>query len=182
VHSSKTIAISDPSSCCTRIDEAGVTFRSPVNGDQVFLGPEESIRVQHELGSDIAMVFDECTPYPATRNEAEISMERSLRWAARCRRSHVHREQSLFGIIQGGMHIDLREEALQGLMEIGFDGYALGGLSVGEPKEEMYAVIDAISPGMPLDRPRYLMGFGKPPDYAITPLPGFSILQEHTGK
>ena len=158
-----------------RIDEAGVTFRSPVNGAQVFLGPEESIRVQHDLGSDIAMVFDECTPYPATRDEAATSMERSLRWATRCRRSHVHRRQALFGIIQGGMHLDLREASLQGLMEIGFDGYALGGLSVGEPKEEMYAVLDSIVPGMPSDRPRYLMGVGKPEDLVRGVLAGIDM-------
>ena len=158
-----------------RIDEAGVTFRSPVNGDQVFLGPEESIRVQHDLGSDIAMVFDECTPYPATRDKAKISMERSLRWAARCRRSHVHREQALFGIIQGGMHLDLREASLQGLLEIEFDGYALGGLSVGEPKEEMYAVLDAITPRLPADRPRYLMGVGKPRDLVRGVLAGIDM-------
>jgi queuine tRNA-ribosyltransferase len=147
-----------------RIDEAGVTFRSPVNGARVFLGPEESIRVQDDLGSDIAMVLDECTPYPVTRHEAGTSMERSLRWAARCRLCHVRGEQALFGIIQGGMHLDLREAAIQGLMEIGFDGYALGGLSVGEPKEEMYTVLDSIAPKMPSDRPRYLMGVGKPED------------------
>jgi queuine tRNA-ribosyltransferase len=147
-----------------QIDEAGVTFRSPVDGAQVFLSPEESIRVQHDLGSDIAMVLDECTPYPATRDEATVSMERSLRWAARCRDYHTHPTQVLFGIAQGGMHLDLRETALQKLVEIGFDGYALGGLSVGEPKREMYAVVDAIAPAMPPDRPRYLMGVGKPED------------------
>jgi queuine tRNA-ribosyltransferase len=158
-----------------RIDEAGVTFHSPVNGDQVFLGPEESIRVQHDLGSDIAMVFDECTSYPVTRDEAAKSMERSLRWAARCHRSHVHQEQALFGIIQGGMHLDLREASLQGLTEIKFDGYALGGLSVGEPKEEMYAVLDSIAPRLPVDRPRYLMGVGKPEDLVRGVLAGIDM-------
>jgi queuine tRNA-ribosyltransferase len=158
-----------------QIDEIGVTFRSPVNGAQVFLGPEESIRMQHDLGSDIAMVFDECAPYPATRDEIAISMERSLRWAARCRRSHVHQEQVLFGIIQGGMHLDLREVSLHSLMEIQFDGYALGGLSVGEPKEEMYAVLDSIAPRMPLDRPRYLMGVGKPEDLIRGVLAGIDM-------
>jgi queuine tRNA-ribosyltransferase len=158
-----------------KIDEAGVTFRSPVNGAQVFLGPEESIRVQHELGSDIAMVFDECTPYTATRDESEASMRRSLRWAARCRRSHTHREQALFGIIQGGMHLDFRQEALRELIEMGFDGYAVGGLSVGEPKKQMYEVLDGITPEMPPDRPRYLMGVGKPQDLVRGVLAGIDM-------
>ena len=145
-----------------QIDESGVLFRSPINGDKVFLGPEESIRVQNQLGSDIIMVFDECTTYPASRDEAASSMERSLRWAARSHRAHVNEQQALFGIIQGGLYMDLRQASLEGLAEIGFEGYALGGLSVGETNEDMYTVLDSITENMPTDRPRYLMGVGKP--------------------
>ena len=146
------------------IQESGVTFRSPVDGSEIFLGPEESIEVQRILRSDIAMVFDECTTYPANRDESSISMERSLRWAARCRLAHQGEKQALFGIIQGGMYEDLREASLNGLVEIGFDGYALGGLSVGEPKADMQRILDVVTPRMPFDQPRYLMGVGKPED------------------
>jgi len=147
-----------------KITEEGVSFQSPVNGDKVFLSPEDSIRIQHELGSDIIMVFDECTPYPAEESVARESMELSLRWARRCRTAHGDNPAALFGIVQGGMYANLRMESLTGLKEIGFDGYALGGLSVGETEEERLAVLDAVSHEMPRDRPRYLMGVGTPED------------------
>ncbi|HET7588196.1 MAG TPA: tRNA guanosine(34) transglycosylase Tgt [Gammaproteobacteria bacterium] len=147
-----------------KITEQGVHFRSPVNGDPVFLGPEEAIAVQHKLGSDIVMIFDECTPYPATEAEARASMELSLRWARRCREAHGASPAALFGIVQGGMYPALRAESLAGLTEIGFDGYALGGLSVGESAAERWAVVDATEPAMPAERPRYLMGVGTPED------------------
>ena len=146
------------------IKEDGVTFRSPVDGSSVFLGPETSMQVQRALGSDIVMCFDECTDYPATVDQARESMALSLRWAERCRNYSLAPEQALFGIAQGGMHEALRLEALERLQEIGFDGYALGGLSVGEPKEDMLRILDAIAPAMPTDQPRYLMGVGKPED------------------
>lgn len=147
-----------------KITEQGVTFRSPVDGSKVFMGPEESMQVQASLGSDIVMIFDECTPYPATHEEARESMELSLRWALRSKAAHGDNPSALFGIIQGGMYSDLRERSLDGLMEIGFDGYAIGGLSVGEPKQEMLATLDHIAPAMPPDKPRYLMGVGRPED------------------
>ncbi len=148
----------------TKITEQGVTFQSPVNGDKVFLDPETSMRVQRALGADIVMIFDECTPYPATFDEARASMELSLRWAARSRGAHQGNSAALFGIIQGGVYPDLREISLQGLKEIGFDGYALGGLSVGEPKPERMAILQRLLPRMPADKPRYLMGVGTPRD------------------
>ncbi|MDO8862011.1 tRNA guanosine(34) transglycosylase Tgt [Haliea sp. E1-2-M8] len=147
-----------------KITEAGVKFQSPVDGARVFLDPETSIAIQHKLGSDIVMIFDECTPYPATEPEARASMELSLRWAARSRAAHGDSPAALFGIVQGGMYEDLRTESLAGLEAIGFDGYAIGGLSVGEPKEEMTAVLDYLQPRLPADRPRYLMGVGTPAD------------------
>ena len=147
-----------------KITEEGVTFASPVNGSKVFMGPEESMAVQRELGSDIVMIFDECTPYPATEAEARSSMELSLRWAKRSKAAHSDNPNALFGIVQGGMYPELRRESLAGLLEIGFDGYAIGGLSVGEPKEEMMATLEGITPHMPQDKPRYLMGVGKPED------------------
>ncbi len=147
-----------------KITEQGVTFSSPVNGDRVFLGPEESMQVQRELGSDIVMIFDECTPYPATEREARDSMELSLRWARRSRDAHGDNPAALFGIVQGGMYPELRAESLAGLVEIGFDGYALGGLSVGEEKADREAVLAAILPAMPDTAPRYLMGVGTPED------------------
>ena len=146
-----------------KLDEKGVTFRSPVDGSKVFLGPEESMDIQATLGSDIVMVFDECTGYPATEEEARYSMELSARWAARCR-DHYSGEGALFGIVQGGMYPDLRQESLEHLMAIGFDGYAIGGLSVGEPKEDMLRILDAVGSRLPADRPRYLMGVGTPRD------------------
>jgi len=147
-----------------KITEQGVTFSSPVNGDRVYMGPEESMQVQRALGADIVMVFDECTPYPATEPEARSSMELSLRWARRSRIAHGDNPAALFGIVQGGMYGALREESLAGLMEIGFDGYALGGLSVGESARERKAVLAGIMPHVPAAAPRYLMGVGKPED------------------
>ncbi|MDH5181405.1 MAG: tRNA guanosine(34) transglycosylase Tgt [Gammaproteobacteria bacterium] len=147
-----------------KITEEGVTFASPVDGSRVFLGPAESMAVQRALGSDIVMIFDECTPYPATEQQARDSMELSLRWAARCKTAHGDNPSALFGIVQGGMYPHLRARSLQGLTEIGFDGYAIGGLSVGEPKDEMLHVLDHLTPHMPVDRPRYLMGVGTPED------------------
>ncbi len=145
-----------------KITEEGVHFRSPVDGARIFLGPEEAIAVQHKLGADIVMIFDECTPFPATENEARQSMELSLRWAARSKTAHGENPNALFGIIQGGMYADLRRASLDGLLEIGFDGYAVGGLSVGEPVELMLEVLDNLVPAMPADKPRYLMGVGTP--------------------
>jgi len=147
-----------------KITEDGVRFKSPIDGSPVFLNPEISMQVQRDLGSDIVMIFDECTPYPATPEQARSSMELSLRWAARSRAAHGESDAALFGIIQGGMYPALRETSLRGLTEIGFDGYAIGGLSVGEPKDEMLKVLDAVAPQMPADRPRYLMGVGTPQD------------------
>jgi len=147
-----------------KITEAGVTFASPVDGSRVELTPEISMQVQHDLGSDIVMIFDECTPYPATEDQARRSMELSLRWAARSKQAHTGNPSALFGIVQGGMYTQLRQESLEGLVSIGFDGYAIGGLSVGEPKDEMLAVLDGLTPLMPGDKPRYLMGVGTPED------------------
>ncbi|MEL0082886.1 MAG: tRNA guanosine(34) transglycosylase Tgt [Gammaproteobacteria bacterium] len=147
-----------------KISEQGVEFRSPRDGSLVFLGPEESMATQAALGSDIVMIFDECTPYPADLEQARTSMELSLRWAARSRKAHGDSSAALFGIVQGGMHESLRDESLQGLLEIGFDGYALGGLSVGEPKEDMLRILAHSVPALPADKPRYLMGVGTPAD------------------
>jgi queuine tRNA-ribosyltransferase len=158
-----------------QVSDRGVLFRSPVDGDRVFLGPEESMAVQRALDSDIVMIFDECTPYPATEVQARTSMELSLAWAARCREAHGDSDAALFGIVQGGVYPHLREASLAGLVEVGFDGYALGGLSVGEPKDEMLAVVEAVAPGMPVNRPRYLMGVGKPGDIAEAVLRGVDL-------
>ncbi|THB72035.1 MAG: tRNA guanosine(34) transglycosylase Tgt [Gammaproteobacteria bacterium] len=147
-----------------KIEEKGVTFKSPVDGSKIFLGPEESMQVQRELGSDIVMIFDECTPYPATEKEARDSMELSLRWAKRSKEAHADNPSALFGIVQGGMYPDLRKISIDGLNGIGFDGYAIGGLSVGETEEERIHVLDNLVPHMPDDKPRYLMGVGKPED------------------
>ena len=146
-----------------KLEEKGVTFKSPLDGTKVFLGPEESMDIQAALGSDIVMVFDECTAYPATRDEARKSMELSTRWAKRCR-DHYQGKGLLFGIVQGGMFCDLRLESLTHLKAIGFEGYAIGGLSVGEPKSEMLAVLNAVADQLPNDKPRYLMGVGTPQD------------------
>jgi len=147
-----------------KITEEGVSFQSPVNGDKVFVSPEVSMEVQRKLGSDVVMIFDECTPYPATESEAADSMRMSLRWAKRSKEAHGDSPSALFGIVQGGMYEHLRDESLEGLIELGFDGYAIGGLSVGEPKEEMIKVLDHLAWKMPEDKPRYLMGVGKPED------------------
>lgn len=147
-----------------KITEQGVEFRSPINGSVVHLGPEKSMQVQRELGSDIVMIFDECTPYPATEKEARDSMELSLRWAKRSKEAHGDSTAALFGIVQGGMYEPLRQESTQGLLDIGFDGYAIGGLSVGEPKEDMRRIMAYCAPQLPQDKPRYLMGVGKPLD------------------
>jgi queuine tRNA-ribosyltransferase len=147
-----------------KITEEGVKFQSPVNGDACFLSPEESMRIQRVLNSDIVMVFDECTPYPASHEQARDSMLLSLRWAERSKRAHDGNPNALFGIVQGGMYEDLRDESLAGLMQIGFDGYAIGGLSVGETKEEMARILAHTAPRLPADRPRYLMGVGTPAD------------------
>jgi len=147
-----------------KISEQGVWFASPVDGRKVFLGPEESMRIQRVLDSDIVMCFDECTPYPATREQAESSMSLSLRWAERSRRAHEGNPNALFGIVQGGMHGDLRARSARGLVDIGYHGYAIGGLSVGEPAHEREQVLDGVVPQLPADRPRYLMGVGRPED------------------
>ncbi len=147
-----------------KITEEGVTFHSPINGDKIFLNPEISMQVQRDLGSDIVMVFDECTPFPATEKQAQQSMQLSLRWAKRCKIAHEGNPSALFGIVQGGMYTHLRDESLHGLLDIGFDGYAIGGLSVGEPKPDMMMVLDHITSRLPADRPRYLMGVGTPSD------------------
>ena len=147
-----------------KITEQGVHFRSPVDGARVFMGPEESMRIQRELGSDIIMVFDECTPYPATADEARTSMELSLRWAQRSHAAHSGNPNALFGIVQGGIFEELRARSLDGLQEIGFDGYAVGGLSVGEPPADRWRVLDFLAERLPADRPHYLMGVGTPED------------------
>ena len=171
-----------------KISEEGVAFQSPINGDRLFLSPEESMRIQRVLNSDIAMVFDECTPYPATREEAAASMELSMRWARRSKAAFLMEGMEgtgsarvggqseptlskgssqgnvLFGIVQGGMMEDLRDVSREGLLEIGFDGYAIGGLSVGEPKEDMLRILAHTAPMLPQDQPRYLMGVGTPED------------------
>ncbi|HEX4782478.1 MAG TPA: tRNA guanosine(34) transglycosylase Tgt [Usitatibacter sp.] len=149
-----------------KISEEGVAFQSPINGDKLFLTPEESMRIQRVLDSDIVMVFDECTGYPATHEEALQSMQLSLRWAERSRQAHQGNANALFGIVQGGMHEDLREASLAGLAAIGFDGYAIGGVSVGEPKEDMERIVAHIAPRLPGAAPRYLMGVGTPEDLA----------------
>ncbi len=154
-----------------KIDEEGVRFASPVNGDRLMLTPEESMRIQHTLNSDIAMVFDECTPYaidnrPATEAEAAKSMRLSLRWARRSRDEfdRLANRNALFGIVQGGMFEALRDESLAGLVDIGFYGYAIGGLSVGEPKADMQRILNHVTPRLPANAPRYLMGVGTPED------------------
>ena len=147
-----------------KISEKGVSFKSPIDGAKVFLDPETSMQVQSDLGSDIVMIFDECTPYPASHQQAKDSMELSLRWADRSKIAHGDSPSALFGIVQGGMYEDLREQSVAGLKNIEFDGYAIGGLSVGEPKEEMLKVLDVVTPHMPEAKPRYLMGVGTPQD------------------
>jgi queuine tRNA-ribosyltransferase len=147
-----------------KVSEEGVAFQSPLNGDKLFLTPEESMRIQRVLDADIAMIFDECTAHPASRDEAAESMRLSLRWAARSKAAHEGNANAVFGIVQGGMHEDLRDESRQALEHIGFDGYAIGGLSVGEPKEDMARILAHVAPRLPRERPRYLMGVGTPED------------------
>ena len=147
-----------------KISEEGVKFKNPINGDTCFLTPEESMRIQKVLNSDIVMIFDECTPFPATLKEANDSMQLSLRWAKRSKDAHQGNSNALFGIIQGGMFEELRDVSLAGLTEIDFDGFAIGGLSVGEPKEDMLRILAHTAPKMPQNKPRYLMGVGTPED------------------
>ncbi len=158
-----------------KITEEGVAFRSPIDGSPVFLSPEISMQVQRDLGADVVMIFDECTPYPATLEQARASMELSLRWAGRSKQAHVGNDAALFGIVQGGMFEDLRSRSLDGLQQIGFDGYAIGGLSVGEPKADMLRILDHLGPRMPRDKPRYLMGVGKPEDLVEGVLRGIDM-------
>jgi queuine tRNA-ribosyltransferase len=158
-----------------KISEEGVRFQSPVDGSPVFLNPERSMEVQRELGSDIVMIFDECTPYPADPDTARVSMELSLRWAARSRQAHGANPSALFGIVQGGMHESLRERSLEGLKEIGFDGYAVGGLSVGEPEADRLRILDFLAERLPAARPRYLMGVGTPEDIVAAVLRGIDM-------
>jgi queuine tRNA-ribosyltransferase len=149
-----------------KITEQGVKFRSPKDGSIIFMGPEESMQIQHKLNSDIVMIFDDCTPYPSEKNVVDESMQLSLRWAKRSLKEHqkLNNSNALFGIVQGGMHEDLRLQSMKSLVEMSFDGYAIGGLSVGEPKEQMMHVLDYLPGHMPADKPRYLMGVGTPSD------------------
>ncbi|MDB2670722.1 tRNA guanosine(34) transglycosylase Tgt [Candidatus Pseudothioglobus singularis] len=149
-----------------KITEEGVAFRSPKDGSSIFMGPEESMQIQHKLGSDIVMIFDDCTAYPAEKNIVDQSMQLSLRWARRSLIEHkrLNNKNALFGIVQGGMHRELRVQSAESLIEMDFNGYAIGGLSVGEPKEEMMEVLSYLPDHMPEDKPRYLMGVGTPLD------------------
>ncbi len=148
-----------------KIEAHGVRFRSHIDGMEVFLGPKESMHIQRKLGSDIVMAFDECTPYPASKKEANDSMQMSMRWAAQCREAlPINNQQALFGIVQGGMYPDLRLESLQTVADIDFEGIAIGGLSVGEPKEDMMAMLDTLAPHLPTEKPHYVMGVGTPDD------------------
>jgi queuine tRNA-ribosyltransferase len=147
-----------------KITEEGVRFRSPVDGSEVWLDPERSMGVQRQLGSDIVMIFDECTPYPVSYEDSKKSMELSLRWAKRSLIAHADSPSALFGIVQGSMFLDQRDKSLEALVEMGFDGYAIGGLSVGEPKDEMLKVMRHTAPRLPENQPRYVMGVGKPED------------------
>jgi queuine tRNA-ribosyltransferase len=158
------------------IGEAGVTFRSHLDGARMELGPERSIEIQRLLGADIAMSFDECTPFPVTEDEARKSMELSMRWAARCKAAFADRDGAgLFGIVQGSVYPSLRQQSVAALSDIGFDGYAVGGLAVGESQEEMFRVLDETAPALPADRPRYLMGVGKPADIVGAVLRGIDM-------
>jgi queuine tRNA-ribosyltransferase len=158
-----------------KISEKGVTFASPIDGSKVFMGPEESMAVQKSLGSDIVMIFDECTPFPASEEVARESMELSLRWAERSKRAHEGNSSALFGIVQGGMYEGLRVSSARGLVDMGFDGYAIGGLSVGEPHDVRDRVLDFTVPELPQDRPRYLMGVGRPQDIIAGVLRGVDM-------
>ena len=158
-----------------KISEEGVKFQSPVNGDACFLTPEESMRIQRVLNSDIVMAFDECTAHPATFEQARDSMRLSMRWAARSKAAHAGNPNALFGIVQGGMYEPLRDESLAALTDIGFDGYAIGGLSVGEPKPDMLRILRHTAPRLPADRPRYLMGVGTPSDIVAAVTAGIDM-------
>lgn len=149
-----------------KITEEGVKFQNPINGERIFLSPEKSMEIQYDLGSDIVMIFDECAPYPSTFDYTKKSMEMSLRWAQRSRDRFVQlgNQNALFGIVQGGVFEELRQVSLEGLVKIGFDGYAIGGLAVGEPKQDMHRILEYVCPQLPMDKPRYLMGVGKPED------------------
>jgi len=147
-----------------KISEAGVTFRSPINGDALFLDPEESMRIQKVLNSDIVMAFDECTPYPADYETAKRSMEMSMRWAERSKWAHEGNPNALFGIVQGGMYEDLREWSVKALVDLDLPGYAVGGLSVGEPAEDRARILAHTPQRLPREKPRYLMGMGTPED------------------
>lgn len=148
-----------------KLDEAGVTFKSHIDGSEMYLSPERSIEVQHLLDADITMAFDECTPFPATEEVAAASMQLSMRWAERCRTAFVDRPgYALFGIVQGGMYADLRAESAAQLLQLGFDGYAIGGLAVGEGQTLTFSTLEVTVPHLPQDKPRYLMGVGRPGD------------------
>jgi len=157
-----------------KLDQDGVTFSSPINGDKLRLTPEVSMQIQAALNSDIAMAFDECTAYPATRAEADASMQLSMRWAGRSRKAW-NSGNALFGIVQGGVYEDLREESIGKLKDIGFDGYAVGGLAVGEPKEDRSRILAHTAPRLPADKPRYLMGMGTPEDLIEAVAAGFDM-------
>lgn len=144
------------------VGEEGVAFRSHIDGSQHFLSPEKVMEIQEALGADIAMAFDECAPYPCSREEALSAVERTTRWARRCKDVHSRKDQALFGIVQGGVFKDLREKSAREIMELDFPGYAIGGLSVGEPKPLMYSILEHTVPLLPAERPRYLMGVGSP--------------------
>jgi len=158
-----------------RITEEGVHFRSPIDGNAVFLGPEQAIAIQHDMNADIVMIFDDCTPYPATEEQARLSMELSLRWARRSHAAHGRHSAALFGIVQGGMYPVLRDESVRGLLDIGFDGYAIGGMSVGEPQPVMLNILSHVVSQLPADQPRYLMGVGTPEDIVEAVLRGIDM-------
>jgi len=158
-----------------KISEQGVKFASPLDGRRMMLSPEKSMQIQHALNSDIVMIFDECTPYPADHDTARISMELSLRWAERSKTAHEGNPNALFAIVQGGMHEDLRDRSLNQLVDIGFDGYAIGGLSVGEPKADMQRILRHTAPQLPVDKPRYLMGVGTPEDIVFSVSQGIDM-------
>jgi queuine tRNA-ribosyltransferase len=159
----------------TKINEEGARFASPINGDKLLLTPEESMRIQRALNSDVVMVFDECTPYPATEAQARQSMELSMRWAERSKRAHEGNANALFGIVQGSTFESLRDASLKSLLDIGFDGYAIGGLAVGEPAADRSRIMGHVLPGMPADKPRYLMGMGTPEDLIEAVLAGVDM-------
>jgi queuine tRNA-ribosyltransferase len=159
----------------TKVSEEGVRFASPINGDPLVLTPEESMQIQKKLNSDVAMVFDECTPYPATETQALNSMELSMRWAERSKRAHEGNPNALFGIVQGSTFERLRTSSLKHLVDVGFEGYAIGGLAVGEPAEDRTRIMRHLMPAMPLDRPRYLMGMGTPEDLIEAVLAGVDL-------